>query len=76
MMGRVSRILKAVSEKPKEMPATGLEPLAKSALAPAPAPAPSPPDSADLARIIACWPRMPRHFKETILTLVEVTEGD
>lgn len=29
----------------------------------------------DLARLTACWPHLPAHFRDTILSLVEVTEA-
>jgi hypothetical protein len=71
-MGRVSRIMKAVSDKPKDTSASSAEKLGKAA---AFGNAAAGPDADDLARLLACWPRMPKHFKDTILALVEITEG-
>jgi len=75
-MGRVSRILKAASESGREAPPTGLEPAARAAAEASPQPLPDTrADSNDLARLMACWAKMPAHFRQTILTLVEVTEA-
>jgi hypothetical protein len=61
-MGRVSRILKAVTDKEPGTKASGTE----SSL---------PHADPDLPRLIACWSAMPPHFKQTILTLVELVEA-
>jgi len=61
-MGRVSRIMKAVTEKASETRPTGPEGTVPAA-------------DADLSRLIACWMHMPPHFKQTIMTLVEVVES-
>ena len=76
-MGRVSRILKAASESGKELAPTGLEPQSKPAAESEASSrqADTRADSNDLTRLMACWARMPAHFKQTILTLVEVTEA-
>jgi hypothetical protein len=61
-MGRVSRILKAATDRSSEARPAGLErELAVS--------------DPDLPRVIACWSVMPPHFRQTILTLVEVVEA-
>jgi len=76
-MGRVSRILKAASESGKEPAPTGLESPSRPA-AESESSSRQPDtraDSNDLTRLMACWARMPAHFKQTILTLVEVTEA-
>ena len=69
-MGRVSRMLKAISEKPKSAAPAGVEKAARRAGRDT-----GGNDPGDLARVIACWPRMPGHFKQAILTLVEVVEA-
>jgi hypothetical protein len=76
-MGRVSRILKAASESGKEPAPTGLEPLSKTPpqVDSSSRQADTRADSNDLTRLMACWAQMPAHFKQTILTLVEVTEA-
>lgn len=76
-MGRVSRILKAASESGKEPTPTGLESQSKSAAQSdsSSRQTDTRADSNDLTRLMACWARMPAHFKQTILTLVEVTEA-
>jgi hypothetical protein len=61
-VSHVSRILKAASENRPDALPVGLD--KKPAVA-----------EADLQRLIACWPRMPIHYKQTILTLVEVLES-
>jgi len=60
-MGRVSRIMKAVSG-PAVDP-SGLscgQELARSD---------------DELRVMACWKQMPEHFKRTVMTLVEIVES-
>ena len=65
-MGRLSRILKAVSDKPKD-PAEGVSSRSGSGLLKTPDP--------QLTRLVACWPLIPDHFKKTILFLVEAAEA-
>lgn len=61
-MGRVSRILKAVTDKPAEARSPALErDLAAT--------------DHDLPRLIACWSAMPPHFKQTVMSLVEIVEA-
>jgi hypothetical protein len=60
-MGRASRILKAITEK-----GSASKPAGDAQL---------PHADPDLPRLIACWSAMPMHFKQTILTLVEIVEA-
>jgi hypothetical protein len=61
-MGRVSRILKAVTDKGTDTKTGGSDPHLPHA-------------DPDLPRLIACWSAMPPHFRQTILTLVEIVEA-
>lgn len=74
-MGRVSRILKAAGDRGKEHIPTGLEGPPKALEASSSAQPDSRTDSDDLSRVIACWTKLPAHFKQTILTLVAVAEA-
>jgi len=58
-MGRVSRMLKAISDKPSTTGDNG--PMAAAS-------------DPDLPRIIACWTHMPASYKQTIMSLVEQVE--
>ena len=64
-MGRVSRFMKAVSDKPKDAAASGAHQSGKPAE-----------DADSLARVVASWPQLPPHIKQAILTLVEAAEKD
>jgi len=59
-MGRVTRILQASAHQPTVRDAGHAEPRTQA------------PD-ADLARVVAAWPSLPKHIKRTILTLVSAS---
>jgi hypothetical protein len=59
-MGRVTRILQASAAQP-------------AIREPGAAPARSPATDAELARLVAAWPHLPKHIKRTILTLVSAS---
>ena len=61
-MGRVSRILAAVTDKGPDGRPVGADPHLPHA-------------DPDLPRLIASWSAMPPQFKQTILTLVEIVEA-
>jgi hypothetical protein len=60
-MGRVTRILQASS---------AAQPAVRE---PGQSPARSPASDAELARIVAAWPHLPKHIKRAILTLVSTS---
>lgn len=61
-MGRVTRMMKAATVKGPEGKADG---PGRDSSATDP----------DLPRLLACWGAMPPHFRETIMSLVEVVES-
>ena len=58
-MGRVTRILQASAAQPAIR-----EPAPRRR---------SPATDAELARLVAAWPHLPKHIKRTILTLVSAS---
>jgi len=60
-VGRVSRILKSPHERPRPNP-----------IHPNPGLRPS---DEDLPRLVSAWPQLPQHFRQTIMSLVEMVEG-
>ena len=70
-MGRLSRILK-VPEKPKEGAPSSLEPVTRPAVLPRPA---ADPDAELLARLVACWPKLPPQTKQAIRSMVQTVEA-